>query len=89
MNKIMLITSEGCLGCKVMKNSINNAIKQTKTDVTVEEIDITKISRTLVKKYHVVDTPCVIFFKDDNYLFKKVGSVPTVVVVQWINVHFK
>ena len=40
MNKIMLITSEGCLGCKIMKNSINNAIKKTKTDITVEEIDI-------------------------------------------------
>ena len=85
----MLITSEGCLGCKIMKNSINNAIKQTKTDITIEEIDISKISRTLVKKYHIVDTPCTIFFKDDTYLFKKVGSVPTVVVVQWINVHYK
>ena len=89
MNKVTLITSEGCLGCEVMRNSIKSAIEQTKIEVEVEEIDITKAGKYLIKKYNISDTPCVLFFKDDKFLFKKIGSVPTVVVIQWINVHYK
>ena len=89
MNKVTLVTSEGCLGCQVMKTSIQTAIDKTKVKVEVEEMDITKVNKNFIKQFHIEDTPCAIFFKDDKYLFKKVGSVPTVVVVQWINVHFK
>ena len=89
MNKITLITSEGCLGCQVMKSSIKAAIAKTKVDIDIEEIDISKVSRDMIRKFHIDDTPCAIFYKDDKYLFKKIGSVPTVVVVQWINVHYK
>ena len=89
MNKITLITSEGCLGCEVMRNSIKSAIEQTKVEVAVGEIDITKAGKYLISKYNISDTPCVLFFKDDKFLFKKIGSVPTVVVIQWINVHYK
>ena len=89
MNKITLITSEGCLSCQVMKNSITSALSQTNVDVTVETIDIKEADKKLIKKFNITDTPCTIFFKDDKYLFKKIGSVPAVVVVQWINVHYK
>lgn len=89
MNKITLITSEGCTGCEVMKNSINSAIQQTKVDVTVETMDIKDTHKRFVKTFGITDTPCALFFRDDKYLFKKIGSVPAVVVVQWINVHFK
>ena len=88
MNKITLITSEGCTGCEVMKNSINSAIQQTKIDVNVEVMDIKDVNKKFIKTFHIEDTPCALFFRDDKYLFKKIGSVPAVVVVQWINVHF-
>ena len=87
MNKITLITSEGCLGCEVMRASIKAAIEKTNVDITVEEIDITNTPKKIIKEFHVEDTPCAIFFRNNKYLFKKIGSVPTVVVVQWINVH--
>lgn len=89
MNKITLITSEGCLGCEVMKASIKSAIEKTKVDLYIEEMDINKVNKNFIKKFHIDDTPCAIFYKDDKYLFKKIGSVPSVVVVQWINVHYK
>lgn len=89
MNKVTLITSEGCLGCEVMKRSIKEAMAKTKVSLEIEELDIRKVSNIFIKKFHIDDTPCSIFFKDDKYLFKKIGSVPTVVVVQWINVHYK
>lgn len=89
MNKVTLITSEGCLGCEVMKNSIKAAIEKTKVDLYIDEQDINKVNKMFIKKFHIDDTPCAIFFRDDKYLFKKIGSVPTVVVVQWINVHYK
>lgn len=89
MNKITLITSEGCLGCEVMKASIKSAIESTKVFIDVEEIDISKADKILIKKFHITDTPCALFFRDDKFLFKKIGSVPAVVVIQWINVHYK
>jgi thiol-disulfide isomerase/thioredoxin len=89
MNKITLITSEGCLGCQVMKNSIAAALLKTNADITVETIDIKDTDKKLIKRFNITDTPCAIFYKDDKYLFKKIGSVPSVVVVQWINVHYK
>lgn len=89
MNKIVLITTEGCVGCDIMKRSIKSAIEQTKVDITVEELDIKKVNYKFIRQFKVNDVPCVLFFKDNNYLFKKIGSVPAVVVVQWINVHFK
>lgn len=89
MNKITLITSEGCLGCEVMKASIKAAIEKTKVDIYIEEMDINNTPKDIIKKFHIDDTPCAIFFRDGKYLFKKIGSVPSVVVVQWINVHYK
>jgi len=89
MNKITLITSEGCLGCQVMKNSITVALLKTNADITVETIDIKDADKKFIKKFNVTDTPCTIFFKNNKYLFKKIGSVPSVVVIQWINVHYK
>ena len=89
MNKIMLITYEGCLGCNVMKRSITSALLKTNVEVTVETTDIKDVDKKFIKKFNIEDTPCTIFFKDDKFLFKKIGSVPTVVVIQWINVHYK
>lgn len=89
MNKVTLITSEGCLGCEVMKASIKAAIDKTKVDLYIEEMDINKVNKSFIKKFHIDDTPCALFFRDDKYLFKKIGSIPAVVVVQWINVHYK
>ena len=89
MNKITLITSEGCLGCQVMKNSITAALLKTNTDIPVEIIDIKDVDKKFIKRFNITDTPCDIFFKNNKYLFNKIGSVPTVVVIQWINVHYK
>jgi len=89
MNKITLITSEGCLGCEVMKASIKSAIEKTKVDIEIEEMDINNTPKYIIRRFNVTDTPCAIFFRNDKYLFKKIGSFPTVVVVQWINVHYK
>jgi hypothetical protein len=89
MNKITLITSEGCLGCEVMKTSIKSAIEKTKVDIEIEEMDINNTPKDIIRRFHIDDTPCAIFFRNNKYLFKKIGSVPAVVVVQWINVHYK
>ena len=67
MNKITLITSEGCLGCQVMKNSITAALLKTKADITVETIDIKDVDKKVIKQFEITDTPCAIFYKDDNF----------------------
>lgn len=88
MNKIMLITTEGCLGCAIAKNSINEAIKESKKSITFEERDATKVKKQFLRTFGIVDFPAILFFKDEELKVKKIGSVPAVVILRWIYINF-
>ena len=51
MNRITLITSEGCLGCEVMKASIKAAIEKTKVDIEIEEMDINNTPKDIIRRF--------------------------------------
>lgn len=89
MNKITLVTTEGCLGCEVMKASIKEALSTSKVDVAFDIVDGDKVNKQFIKEFKIGDFPATLFFKDGRFLFKKIGSVPAVVVTQWIKVNFK
>ena len=88
MNKIMIITTEGCLGCTIAKNSINEAIKESKKSITFEEIDYKELTKQFLRTFKIVDFPAILFFKDEKLKVKKVGSVPAIVILRWIDINF-
>ena len=88
MNKIMLITTEGCLGCTIARNSINEAIKETKKSITFEDIDCKELTKKFLRTFGIVDFPAILFFKDEELKVKKIGSVPAVVILRWIDINF-
>ena len=84
----MLITTEGCLGCTIAKNNINEAIKETKKSVTFEEVDYKELTKKFLRTFRIVDFPAILFFKDEELKVKKVGSVPAIVILRWIDINF-
>ena len=88
MNKIMLITTEGCQGCVIARNIIKDAISQTKKSITFEERDTTELTKQFLRTFGIVDFPAILFFKDEELKVKKIGSVPAVVILRWIDINF-
>ena len=88
MNKIMLITTKGCEGCTIARNSRKDAINQTKKSVTFEEKDTTEVSNKFLRLFKIEDFPAILLFKDEKLKVRKIGSVPAIVVLRWIYVNF-
>ena len=64
MNRIMLITTKGCEGCTIARNSIKDAISQTKKSISCEEIDVNEVNKKFLKTFDIEDFPAILFFKD-------------------------
>ena len=88
-NKIVLLTTEGCLGCSIIKRSITQAIAKAKINITFEEKDLGIVKKSFLKTNGIKDVPAVLFYKNDNLVLKAFGSKPEPVITRWIDIHFK
>ena len=83
MNKIILITTEGCIACNIAEKILSKAIKQCDIrDIKVEVVGfLYNKYKELVKRESISDFPATIFLKDDNVVDKFVGttSVPQLI----------
>ena len=85
--EIILITTEGCEGCAIMRNSIKQAIALTKKEgITYKEYDFKAVNDNTIK---FTDFPTVVFKKDGRIVRKEVGTKPYIVVLRWIDISFK
>lgn len=89
MNKIILITTEGCEGCAIAKRNIEEAIKQSKKSIDFEIRDCKEVTKKYLRTFGIIDFPAILFFKDEEFKLKKVGSVPSIIVLRWIDINFK
>lgn len=72
-NKLLLITTKGCNGCKIFENIL------TKHNIDFEKKDITEIKDSdLIKSSQVpiTDFPTLCFIKDNIIIATIVGSKP-------------
>lgn len=76
MNRIVLLTTEGCEGCSIMKRIVSSAYLETRPENTsfgcydFQEQEVENI----VKEIEPVDYPTTIFIKDNKIIFKLIGS---------------
>lgn len=89
MNKIVLITTRGCEGCSIMRNSIKEALNNTSKKIEFVIKDITELDKKEKSKLKTSDFPTTIFYKDNRITRQEVGTRPYIVVVRWIDVDFK
>lgn len=88
MNKILLLTTKGCIGCEIMRNSITKAIDECKKEISFEQRDVLTLGSKFVRTFGIKDFPTVLFFKDKELTRKEVGTRPYIVVLRWINIDF-
>lgn len=88
MNKIILVTTKGCEGCSIMRESINQAIVNCKKDIVFVEKDHKDVDKKIFD-IHLKDFPTTILMKNGRVTRKEVGTRPWIVVLRWIDIDFK
>ena len=71
MIKILKFQANWCAPCKALAPILKDII--TNTDIIIEEINIDD-NEELCEYYDIRSIPTLIFFKDDEQVFKTVGS---------------
>lgn len=86
--KILLITTKGCEGCKILDRIIQKALDDYDKEVDYEIKDRDNIDVEFLKKHHITDFPTTILYKNDVIVFMFVGTKPVVVINSYLNIHF-
>ena len=89
MNKILILTTEGCEACEIAKRNVDIAMSQATTEIMIQVDDWHKVSKDLIVKNKVKDFPTVLYIIDNKVIHKAVGSYPSAVYLRWIDMYFK
>ena len=89
MNKILILTTEGCEACDIAQRNVDIAISQATTEIQIKIKDWHEEKRDFIVKNKVKDFPAVFYFIDDKLIHKAVGSYPSAVYLRWIDMYFK
>ena len=89
---IILLTTAGCEGCSIMHSNTLEAVNMSHKDIEYKRVDMlkdTEETKQYCRKYNITDFPTILFFDNDTFKYKYTGSMPVVVVLRWIDIHFK
>ena len=89
MNKILILTTEGCDACVIAKRNVDIALTQTSIEIEVEVKDWHEVSKNVILKNKIKDFPAALYFVDDKLVNKAIGSYPSAVYLRWIDLYFK
>ena len=89
MNKILILTTEGCEACSIASCNIESAILQANVDIEKEVKDWHDEKREVIIANKVKDFPTVLYYIDDKVIKKAVGTYPSAVYLRWIDMYFK
>lgn len=86
MKKILVITTKGCEGCRIINNLIKQALTNYK-DVEYETKDKSEVSDKLLKANYVNDFPATFLIRNNEVKFVFVGTRPVPVISRYIDVN--
>ena len=89
MNKILILTTEGCEACNIAQRNVDIAMSQATTEIQIEIKDWHEEKRDFIIKNKVKDFPTVFYFINGKLIHKAVGSYPSAVYLRWIDMYFK
>lgn len=89
MNRVVLVTTQGCEACEIMKNSINQAIALTKKTIDFEVIDFRQLAKDFIRANNIKDFPTTVMYKGNIKTRKEIGTRPYIVVLRWFDIDFK
>ena len=79
MIEVRIITTDGCEGCRIMKNIVDKAVKQltsdSNLDIKVTTFDcLDKSIRQFANRYQVKDHPATFILKDNKVVDRIFGT---------------
>ena len=86
--KVLLITTEGCEGCRIMDNIIQKALNDYEKQVDYEIKDKDNIDIEFLKKHHINDFPTTILYQNNLIVFITAGTKPAEQLRRDMVVHF-
>ncbi len=86
MKKILLVTTEGCEGCKIINNLITQAL-ESYNDIELEVVDKQEVNNKFFKALYVNDFPATFLIKDGQVKFVFTGTRPVPVIVRYIDIN--
>lgn len=86
--KILLITTKGCEGCRIMDNIIQKALDSYEKQVDYEIKDKENIDIEFLKKHHITDFPTTILYQNNLIVFITAGTKPAEQLRRDMVVHF-
>lgn len=89
MNKILILTTEGCEACDIAQRNVDIAMSQATTEIQIEVKDWHEEKKDFIIKNKVKDFPTVFYFIDNKLIHKAVGSYPSAVYLRWMDMYFK
>lgn len=89
MNKILVLTTEGCEACAITETNVKNAIKQSDKKITVCVSNWKEVSRDFIRNNNIKDFPAVIYLIGKTVVNKTYGTYPVPVYIRWIDMYFK
>lgn len=87
MNKVLLITTKGCVGCAILRRLISEAIDMYNKDINFEEKDVSNCDKNWIKQNKITDFPTTLLIKGDVIKFKFTGTRPSIVIHRWLKIH--
>ncbi len=86
--KILLITTKGCEGCRIMDSIIQRALDLYGKSVDYEIKDKENIDIEFLKKHHINDFPTTILYQNNLIVFITAGTKPAEQLRRDMVVHF-
>lgn len=88
MKQIVLVTTDGCEACNIMRKNCVEAIKETSKVIDFKERNIAECSKWFIKKNNITDFPTILLIENDIVKFKYTGTRPKIVILRWTDVWF-
>lgn len=89
MNKILILTTEGCEACDIAQRNVDIATMQSTTEIQIEVKDYHEVDKRFIVDNKVKDFPTVFYLIDDVVIYKAVGTYPSAVYLRWMDIYFK
>lgn len=78
MNKILIVTTKGCVACDIQFRNVNKAATfLCAHNLIVQRIDFEIVDRNSLSTYEVTDFPTTLYFNNGELIDRQVGSHST------------
>ena len=89
MNKIKIITTKDCEACSILVQNAREAVATTSKNVELIVKDKDDVNPKWLKANRIREYPTILIMDDDAILSRKTGCYPAIVLLRWIDIHFK